>query len=449
MQIILLSGGSGKSLWPLSNDTRSKQFLKLLTAPDGTKESMLQRVVRQLRTFGLADHITVTTSLTQRDVVCNQVGEDISVVTEPERRGTFPAVLLTCAHLLYSAHLSVDEPIVVLPCDTFAADDYFAVLRHMVEAMKADAAPLLLMGIRPTHAATDYGYILPAATDASAPLPVARPVARFVEKPDRAAATDFVAHGAYWNGGVFGFRLRYIAPLLHRLAPEGDYDALRARYGALPATSFDTEVAERASDMAFVPYHGTWYDLGTWSTLTAEIAERAIGNVILDAHTEGTHVINELELPLMCIGARDMVITASPDGILVADKRHCEEVRAYANRLKRRPMYEERRWGEYRVIDTETLADGYKALTKQLTLHAGKSISYQLHHHRDEVWTFIDGRGLLVIDGKITEVGRGDTIVIHAGTLHAVRAVTDLRFIEVQSGDLLVEEDIERFGWEW
>ena len=151
----------------------------------------------------------------------------------------------------------------------------------------------------------------------------------------------------------------------------------------------------------------------------------------------------------MCIGARNLVVAASHDGILIADKNKSENIKTYADRLQRRPMFEERRWGKYKVVDTAEFPDGYKSLTKQLKIKSGKNISYQVHRHRDEVWTFIDGEGELVLDGIRSVVGRGNTVIIRKGVKHAVKAISDLTFIEVQSGDLLVEEDIERFDWKW
>ena len=211
----------------------------------------------------------------------------------------------------------------------------------------------------------------------------------------------------------------------------------------------DYEVVEKAKSVAVVPYDGKWKDLGTWNVLTDELKERCIGNVVMDEKSENTHVINELEIPVMCIGAKDMVIAASCDGILVSEKGRSEHIKTYADRLQCRPMYEERLWGEYKVIDTVSFPDGYETLTRQLKIKAGKSISYQAHRYRDEVWTFIDGEGMLALDGKMTRIGRGDTVCIRKGMRHAVKAMTDLLFIEVQSGDLLVEEDVERFDWNW
>ena len=446
MQIILLSGGSGKRLWPLSNDIRSKQFIKLLTAPDGSKESMVQRVVRQLREAGICDPITVATSRSQRDVVINQLGDGIPVVTEPERRDTFPAIALASSYLACERKCSADEVVIVMPCDPYTEAGYFETIRRMAEAVKNDAAELVLMGIRPTYPSAQYGYVVPVPGNDESGI---YRVSRFTEKPDVPTAGRLISEGAFWNGGVFAFRLGYMTDIVARYIRAGTFAEIRSRYGEFPKISFDYEVAEKAQSVAVVPFAGEWKDLGTWNTLTDELSEHTIGNVVMDDESGNTHVINELELPIMCIGARNLVVAASNDGILISDKGKSENIMAYADRLQRRPMFEERRWGEYKVVDTVEFPDGYKSLTKQLKIKSGKCISYQVHRHRDEVWTFIDGEGMLVLDGVMSVVGRGDTVTINKGVRHTIKAVSDLTFIEVQSGDLLVEEDIERFDWDW
>lgn len=446
MQIILLSGGSGKRLWPLSNNARSKQFIKLLTAPDGSKESMVQRVIRQLKESGFSDSITVATSASQRDVIINQLGDEISVVTEPERRDTFPAIALASSYLTHGMHCSADEIVVVMPCDPYTEAGYFETIKRMADAVMDNRAELVLMGIRPTYPSAKYGYVVPVSDNGESGI---YRVSRFTEKPDVMTAEKLISEGAFWNGGVFAFRLGYMTDIVSRYIQTDTFAGIRSRYGEFPKISFDYEVAERAQSVAVIPFSGGWKDLGTWNTLTDELQDRTIGNVILDKESKNTHVINELELPIMCIGAQNLVIAASCDGILISEKSKSEDIKAYADRLQRRPMYEERRWGEYKVIDTVEFPDGYKTLTKQLKIKSGKGISYQVHRHRDEVWTFVDGEGMLVLDDEVTKIGRGDTVCIRKGVKHAVKAVTDLLFIEVQSGDLLVEEDIERFDWNW
>lgn len=446
MKIILLSGGSGKRLWPLSNGTRSKQFIKLLPSPDGSRESMVQRVVRQLKECGLDGTITVATSVSQRDVIINQLGDGIPVVTEPERRDTFPAIALACSYLAYEEQCPAEEIVVVMPCDPYTEQGYFETVRHMADAVGNDAAELVLMGIRPTYPSSKYGYVVPSASDKKA---VIYKVSRFTEKPDVLVAERLISEGAFWNGGVFAFRLGYMTDIVSRYVNAGTFAEIRSRYVEFPKISFDYEVAEKAGSVAVIPFAGEWKDLGTWNTLTDELKEHAIGNVILDRESENTHVVNELDLPVMCVGARNLVVAASCDGILVSEKSKSEHIKTYADRLQCRPMYEERRWGEYKVIDTVSFSDGHKTLTKQVRIKSGKDISYQVHRHRNEVWTFIDGDGMLALDGKVTKIGRGDTVCIRKGMRHAVKAITDLLFIEVQSGDPLMEEDVERFDWNW
>ncbi len=444
MQIILLSGGSGKRLWPLSNNTRSKQFLKLLLAPDGSRESMVQRVVRQLRESQICDSITVATSIAQRDVIINQLGEDLSVVTEPERRDTFPAIALATSYLAYERCCLDDEIVVIMPCDPYTEAGYFQTIGRMIDAVNANIADLVLMGIKPTYPSSKFGYIVPENGGNDI-----QKVSRFTEKPNTVTAQSLIAQNAFWNGGVFAFRLGYMKRIIENYTSYRTFNEIRSHYVDFPKISFDYEVAEKAKSVSVVPFAGQWKDLGTWNALTDELNDNAIGNVVMDESSVNTHIVNELELPIMCIGTHNLVIAASNDGILVSDKDKSENIKSYADKLSHRPMYEERRWGEYKVIDKIEFPDGHKALTKQLFLKAGKNISYQVHHHRDEVWTFIDGEGRLILDGIETKVGRGVTVNIKKGTMHAVKAITDLRFIEVQSGDSLVEEDIERFDWEW
>lgn len=444
MKIILLSGGSGKRLWPLSNDARSKQFLRLLTRPDGEPESMIQRVVRQIRNAGLTDEIVVATGANQKDAIESQLGGSLSVVTEPCRRDTFPAIVLACSYLA-SKGTSADEPVIVMPCDSYTGAEYFNVIGKMAHAVGDGVADLVLMGVRPTYPSAKYGYIVPAKkVEADGALPVKR----FTEKPDVPTAEKLISEGALWNGGVFAFRLGYLNDIAARLMPGMDFAALRKNYDKLPKISFDYEVVEKATSVAVMPYDGQWKDLGTWNTLTDEINQPFHGNVVVE-DCGGSYVINELEIPVVAIGAKNMVIAASPDGILVSERAKSENLKHLVDGLGRRPMYEERRWGEYKVIDYIEFRDGNCALTKQLTLRPGCSLSYQRHNFRSEVWTFINGEGEIVLDGERRTVKAGDIFNIAVGELHALRATTPLTFIEVQQGTNLVEDDIERYDYEW
>lgn len=447
MQIILLSGGSGTRLWPLSNDTRSKQFLKVLPKPDSDeKESMVQRVVRQINESGLDAQITMATGPAQRDSVVAQLGNSVDVVTEPRRRRTFPAISLACEYLSKVKGCPADEVVVVMPCDTYTVPAYFKAIRKMAEGISLDRFKLMIMGITPTYPSSKYGYVVP---DPKTEEDGIEKVLSFTEKPDVATARQLIEKGGLWNGGVFAFRLGYLTDIASKYVKCNDFDECVKNFDQYPKISFDYEVVEKADSLGVVTFNGFWKDLGTWNTLSDEMSLTQYGNVVTDGTSKNTHIFNELNIPLLCLGTENLIIAASPDGIIVSEKDKSEDVKKYAELLKQRPMYEERRWGTYKVIDYVEFPDNFHALTKQLTLSPGASISYQKHKCRDEVWTFIDGEGEIVLDGERKPVKRGDVINIPKGQLHALRATTSLTFIEVQHGSNLVEEDIERFPFEW
>lgn len=454
MQLIFLSGGSGKRLWPLSNNARSKQFLPLLEGPDGRIESMIQRVVRQTREAGINADITFATNAAQRDSIINQLGENVGIVAEPERRDTFPAIALACAYLSMGKHCPDDEVVVVLPSDPYTENGYFDTIRQMAHEVERNSAELVLMGITPTYPSAKYGYIVP---DLTSSLPFEGRVGdgsifavrHFTEKPSEAHARELLSQHALWNGGVFAFRLGYLMAILSRYIHASRWEEVYNHYTDLPKISFDYEVAEKAANVAVVPFTGKWKDLGTWNTLTEELHHHAMGNVVLGDEMENSHVINELEVPVFCNGLRDIVVACSPDGVMVCRKDRTEDIKHYVDNLNLRPMYEERRWGTYKVLSDVAYQDGSRSLTKTIMLHPGKNISYQIHHHRDEVWTVVDGEGLFVLDGEQRTVQRGDVLVIRKEQWHAIRAVTPLTFIEVQLGCPLIEEDIERKEYNW
>ena len=447
MQLVLLSGGSGKRLWPLSNNARSKQFLPLLEKEDGTMESMVQRVVRQVREAHLTDDITLATNASQLDIIINQLGDSVSVVTEPERRDTFPAIALASGSLKLKKGCPDDEVVVIMPCDPFTEAGYFETIGKMVKCVEADVAELVLMGITPTYPSEKYGYVVPVTDNLMAEGSMA--VSKFTEKPNVERAKELLEMGALWNGGVFAFRLGYMMEIAQRYVKADSFEEMRSRYSEFPKISFDYEVAEKADSVAVLPYSGQWKDLGTWNTLTDELHHHIIGNAVMGLRCTNTHVINELQYPIYVDGMEDTVIAASPDGIIVCRKKYTEDIKKAVDHLTPRPMYEERRWGSYRVIDDTTYADGRHSLTKSLTINAGKNISYQVHRHRSEAWTIVEGEGIFVLDGVERKVGPGETVVIPVNHYHALKALTTLTFIEVQTGNPLVEEDIERSEWKW
>lgn len=440
MNIIILSGGSGKRLWPLSNEVRSKQFLKVFRTADGTGESMLQRMYRMICDADPDSTVTIATSDNQVPAIKAQLGEDIGISVEPCRRDTFPAIALAAAYLHEKQGVDENEPIIVCPVDPYVEADYFRMFDRLCRQIVKDEANMALIGVEPTYPSEKYGYIIPVSSE-----PVSY-VKTFREKPDAEAAEQYISQGALWNAGVFAFRLRYVLEKAEELLGTAEYGQLLARYEELPRISFDYAVVEKEDRIQVLRFSGTWKDLGTWNTLTEAMSDEVAGNAVA-AQCENTHIINELQIPLIALGVKDLAIAATPDGILVTDKESSDQLKDYVS--DHRPMYERRVWGEYMVLDYRVQDDGKNSLTKHVIVSPGKHISYQRHAHRTEMWSFLNGTGELILDGEVARVGRGDCVTIREGTKHAIKAITELHFIEVQIGDELTEEDIERLDWDW
>ncbi|MBN7774053.1 sugar phosphate nucleotidyltransferase [Clostridium aminobutyricum] len=442
MHLILLSGGSGKRLWPLSNDVRSKQFLKLLKAPNGEPESMVQRVYRQLREVGGWDSITVAAGASQKDQIESQLGENVNLVIEPERRDTFPAIALAASFLYSECGVTPKETIAVLPVDPYVEETFFEAVQQIESEFEKTDADLVLLGAKPLFPSEKYGYIVPDGTGGN--------VKSFKEKPDWETSKQLIEQGALWNCGVFGLKLGYIQKILSQKYNRDyfEYSIMKDFFVQLNKTSFDYEVVEKADKIRVIQYDGPWKDLGTWETFTEEIEDAISGNVVIDTTCRNTHIINEQELPVVAMGIEDAVIVASLDGILVASKGKTAKLKEITTSIKNRPMYEERRWGQYMVLD-HTNVDGFESLTKRIILNEGKQISYQYHNCRSEVWTIVAGQGIVYIDNKKKAVKPGDVIQIATGVKHGMKALTELELIEVQLGKNLVEEDIIRLEMEW
>lgn len=437
MNIILLSGGSGKRLWPLSNEVRSKQFLKIFRKADGTKESMAQRMYRMIKEVDAEARITIATSENQIPQIRTQLGDNVGISVEPCRRDTFPAIALAAAKQKKNG-VGDETPVVVCPVDPYVESDYFECLKELSD--EAGKANLTLMGIEPTYPSEKYGYIIPASKDHVSG------VKEFKEKPDEETATRYIEQGALWNGGVFAFKLSYLLNIIENVLGTSDYQTLYNTYDKLQKISFDYAVVEKEKNINVIRFSGQWKDLGTWNTLTEAMIEPTAGDAVVDK-CENTHVINELGIPLIVLGIKDAVISATPDGILVADKEKSANLKEYVP--EQRPMYERRVWGEYRVLDYKLHDDGQNSLTKELIISPGEYISYQRHRHRTEIWTFTEGIGELVLDDVVKKVERGDVAVIRPGMKHGIKGVTELHVIEVQIGDELTEDDIERHDWDW
>jgi mannose-1-phosphate guanylyltransferase len=447
MKLVLLSGGSGKRLWPLSNDSRSKQFLKVLEDDKGKDESMVQRVWRQLQNTGLGGDAYLATNRSQVEMIVSQLGGEAPLIIEPERRDTFPAIALAAAYMYDVESLPLNTVITVLPVDPYVDEAFFQKIKQLEDVLHETDANLALMGVVPTVPSEKYGYIVPS--DERREGTEALAVQYFFEKPSREQAAVLIDQKALWNCGVFAFRLGYLIEVMMDKGIPIQYEEMLRNYHKLTKISFDYEVVEKEASCVVVPYDGFWKDLGTWNTLTEEMGRSQIGTGIVTTDCENTHLINELDIPVTVIGIHDAVIAVSPDGILVTNKSESPRIKEVMNSIEHRPMYEERRWGRYRVIDYVKYAEDNEVLTKRILVHAGKNISYQLHYKRSEVWTIVSGVADIIINDKLYQVKPGDVVRIPEGTRHSIRAITDVEFIEVQSGSDLVEEDIVRICMDW
>ena len=432
MNIILLSGGSGKRLWPLSNDIRSKQFIKIFKTDDGY-ESMVQRVYRQIKEVDTDASVTIATSKTQVSSIHNQLGNSVGVCVEPCRRDTFPAIALATAYLHDVKGVGLDEAVVVCPVDPYVNNDYFAALKDLSDLAEKGSANLSLMGIEPTYPSEKYGYIIPESAAAVSP------VKTFKEKPDAATAEKYIAQGALWNGGVFAYKLRYVLDKAHELIDFTDYQDLFRKYETLKKISFDYAVVENESKIQVMRFAGQWKDMGTWNTLTEAMQEPSIGKAMLNETCENVHVLNELDVPVLCMGLKGVVVSASPEGILVSDKEQSSYIKPYVDSIHQQIMFAEKSWGSFRVLDVEN-----GSMTIKVTLNEGHSMNYHNHKHRDEVWVVISGEGMTVIDGTEKQVKAGAVVTMPAGCNHTVIAQTELKLIEIQIGKEISVQDKEK-----
>ena len=438
MNIVLLSGGSGKRLWPLSNDIRSKQFIKIFKNEEGEYESMVQRVYRQVKSVDADATVTIATSRTQVSAIHNQLGNEVGISIEPCRRDTFPAIALATAYLVDVLKIDPEESVVVCPVDPFVEEDYFEALKGLSDQADKGEANLVLMGIEPTYPSEKYGYIIPESQDHTAT------VSTFKEKPTADVAEEYIRQGALWNGGVFAYKLKYMMNKAHEMIDFTDYYDLFDKYATLTKISFDYAVAEKEDKIQVQRFAGQWKDLGTWNTLTEAMEETIVGKAVMNENCDGVHIINEMDVPVLAMGLHDVVISASPEGILVADKEQSSYIKPFVDDFEQQVMFAEKSWGSYKVMDVET-----EAMTIKVTLNPGHSMNYHSHERRDEVWVVLSGSGRTIVDGMEQNIKAGDVITMDAGCRHTVLADTELKLIEVQLGKEISVDDKQKFELEY
>jgi mannose-1-phosphate guanylyltransferase/mannose-1-phosphate guanylyltransferase/mannose-6-phosphate isomerase len=458
---VILSGGSGSRLWPLSRESYPKQLLPL--ASDAT---MLQETALRVADPARFHPVTVVANAEHRFVIAQQlrdIGEHkATIVLEPMARNTAPAV---AAAALIASRQEPDALILVMPADHAVPDKKGFLAAVEAGAAAASKGALVLFGIQPDSPATGYGYIRAGEALAGE----ARRVEAFVEKPDLPTAEGYLADGRYsWNSGIFLLPAAAVIEELEAHEPKvmaavrasleaakTDMDFLRLdpdAFAASPSISIDYAVMERTSRAAVVPSTFAWSDVGAWSALW-QLAARdggenvQIGDTVAE-DTRGSYLRSEGPL-IATVGVEDLIVVATPDAVLVANRHRDQDVKRLVERLREtnhvsatqtRRVY--RPWGWY-----EGVTEGERFQVKQITVYPGQKLSLQKHFHRAEHWVVVNGTAEVQVDERTTLLGENESIYIPLGSKHRLinPGKMPLNLIEVQSGPYLGEDDIVRF----
>jgi len=472
---VILSGGAGTRLWPLSRELYPKQLLPLVE-----EQTMLQQTITRLDGINNLSPPLVVCNEHHRFMVAEQLrGIDVkptAIVLEPVGRNTAPAVTIAALHAVADG---CDPILLVLPADHVIADSAALHAAVITGTTLARQGWLLTFGIVPDKAETGYGYIRADRTRAirtealaEAPNndpPSALAIAEFVEKPDLTTAERYVASGDYyWNSGMFMFQSSVFLRELENLAPEIltacrqaldtaardlDFTRLDAEaFGACPGISIDYAIMEKTSHGAVIPLDAGWNDVGSWAALWATGTKNADGNVcrgdILTKDTHNCYLHAETRM-LAAVGVTDHILVETGDAVLVAHKDRVQDVKAIVDQLKKDRRNEalihrrvNRPWGDYECID---IADRYQV--KRITVKPGASLSLQMHYHRAEHWIVVRGTALITCGNETRTVAENQSTYIPLGVSHRLGnpGKIPLELIEVQSGSYLGEDDILRF----
>lgn len=334
MKLILLSGGAGKRLWPLSSELLPKQFMKILRNDNGDTISMVQKTWGLLADKFGAQSIYLTAPGSHETVLREQLGTEARLIREPSARDTFPAIAGSCSYLAAHACADPDEVIVAMPVDAFVQADFYDTMLQLEASVRENRAQIALVGIRPKYASEKYGYIIPVHP-ASYAEP--SPVNHFIEKPDAETASKLIKSGALWNSGIFAFKLSYMERFMESSAYPWAYDELIKHYDTLPRISFDYMVVEPEKSIYCHVYEGEWTDLGTWAELVKMLRPDQSDHVVTDDNCHNTFIINQLGIPIIIAGISNAVVAASPDGILITDQSVSHTIKPLIEKLPYSP----------------------------------------------------------------------------------------------------------------
>lgn len=428
MQIVLLAGGSGKRLWPLSNAVRSKQFLKAYDVSDEENGMMISRVYRQVKEVCPESNILITTN--EKNVaMLETIVKDVEFCIEPEQKDTFPSACLALAYLHDRKKVADDETVILCPVDVDADISFFETFWELAELVRK-GAHLALVAVKPDHPSDQFAYILPKTEDRQSSCGWYR------EKPTVEEAEKCIEQGAFWSGGVYAFEIGYMLRCMKEIEEFADYSDLYRGFKKLKKRSFARTIAEKEQDVWLIRYNGRWADMGNWLTFSRGRERKDSRNAIISQESKNVRIINELHIPVLCVGCDNVLIAAAAGGILVSDLNRCTDIKPYVESLMEKVMFAERTWGNFLILDIQK-----ESLTIKITLLKGHQMNYHSHARRNEIWTVVSGKGRVMIDGKSKVVEAGDIIKLPVGCRHTVYADTDLHIIEVQLGSDISGED--------
>lgn len=456
---VILSGGSGTRLWPLSRKAYPKQFLNLYG--EGT---MFQQTVKRVKQIEGLREIVVVANQEHRFIVAEQLrqsGDEGRILLEPEGKNTAPAIALAAIDVLKRFG---DAHLIVLSSD-HALDANGTFVKAIRSALAlSERSALVTFGIVPTSPETGYGYI-----QASKPVLEGYRVERFIEKPPKEAAKQMVESGGfYWNSGMFVFKASQILSELKQYRPDiyeacelvgnstsPDLDFIRydsALFEKIPSESVDYAVMEHSKNVAVIPFAGKWSDVGSWDALWNISDKGSDGNVIIGKvtamNTQNSY-IRSTSKHVAVAGLEEVIVIATDDAVLVADKSHAQQVKDLVNLLKQSDIdivekHQEvhRPWGSYMMLDR---AERFQV--KRLFVKPGEKLSFQMHYHRAEHWIIVQGTASVVLDEETYILSENQSIHIPLGVKHSLLnpGKIPLEVIEVQSGTYLGEDDIIRF----
>jgi len=457
LQVLILAGGSGTRLWPLSREEMPKQFLTLFS-----NRSLLQDTLSRMLRMAPAEALTVVTGEEWKALVAHQ-GRDVcslapeQVVVEPIPRNTCPAIALGAVSLLETKRASEEDLLFVAPSDHIVVDGAAFSAAVELAASAAMRGDLVLFGVPPLYGETGYGYV--EATECAGTSPGgALPVRRFVEKPSREKAEEYVASGNfYWNSGMFCFRIGEFLHALEDYIPEiglparKGVAALLEAFPRLPSLSVDYAVMEKARNVAMVPLRAGWSDVGSWDAVYDVLPKDDSGNVVL-----GDCVLDDASGNLVFAadhlvalqGVRDSIVVSTSDAVAVLPRGASQGIRNIVAALRGKGRKEVsqtpnsvRPWGSYHILDE---SERYKI--KRIVIAPGKRLSLQYHLHRSEHWIVVRGTAWVRIGDTDRFVHEGESIFVPKGSIHRLgnQGKIPLELIEVQCGEYVGEDDIVR-----